>query len=310
MSGYRESCVPDGPTRRGDSTRILRWILAYLFVVAAVSAGYHLARGPLDRAHMVLAHHTFESRLLRAAEKLTGLLARDYRRPVGESDHQLISEGQTIFLGQMLERMALSLPRLARPLLTRLSNMLGIEQGIYIPLKTGREVQGILIVFGINLAEANVPAMTAFANQASIALENAQLHERARHRAEELEQRVAERTEELADSQAAALNMMADAEEARRMAERANEDLRSEIAERVRSEQERARAVEALEKHHEHLEELVAERTVELSKLVNAMTGREVRMAELKGAIRKLRAQLEEAGLEPVADDPLLGAGS
>ncbi len=40
--------------------------------------------------------------------------------------------------------------------------------------------------------------------------------------------------------------------------------------------------------------------------LVNAMAGREVRMAELKGVIRQLRAQLEEAGLAPVADDPLL----
>jgi hypothetical protein len=30
----------------------------------------------------------------------------------------------------------------------------------------------------------------------------------------------------------------------------------------------------------------------------------------MKGVIRELRAQLEEAGLEPVADDPLLGGGS
>ena len=31
-------------------------------------------------------------------------------------------------------------------------------------------------------------------------------------------------------------------------------------------------------------------------------------MAELKDVIRELRAQLEEAGLTPVADDPLLGS--
>jgi PAS domain S-box-containing protein len=70
---------------------------------------------------------------------------------------------------------------------------------------------------------------------------------------------------------------------------------------------ERKAAQEELEKHREHLEELVAERTADLRKLVNAMAGREVRMAELKDVIRLLRAQLEEAGLEPVADDPLLG---
>ncbi len=39
--------------------------------------------------------------------------------------------------------------------------------------------------------------------------------------------------------------------------------------------------------------------------VVNATAGREVRMAELKKVIKKLRAQLMEAGLEPVANDPL-----
>jgi PAS domain S-box-containing protein len=73
---------------------------------------------------------------------------------------------------------------------------------------------------------------------------------------------------------------------------------------------ERKRAEEALREHREHLEELVAERTADLKKMINAMAGREVRMADLKGAIRELRAQLEEAGLEPVADDPLLGSAS
>ena len=67
----------------------------------------------------------------------------------------------------------------------------------------------------------------------------------------------------------------------------------------------RKRAEEELEKHREHLEELVRERTTELQKMVNLMAGREVRMSELKETIRKLRAQLESAGMTPVADDPL-----
>jgi len=73
---------------------------------------------------------------------------------------------------------------------------------------------------------------------------------------------------------------------------------------------ERKQVEEELRKHREHLEELVRERTAELRRTVNLMAGREVRMAELKDVIRKLRAQLEEAGLAPVADDPLLGESS
>ena len=80
--------------------------------------------------------------------------------------------------------------------------------------------------------------------------------------------------------------------------EEANDELATEITERKRTEKE-------LAKHRERLEELVQERTVELRKTINLMAGREVRMAELKETIKKLRAQLGSAGLTPLADDPL-----
>jgi len=51
--------------------------------------------------------------------------------------------------------------------------------------------------------------------------------------------------------------------------------------------------------------EEIRKRTAELRELVRAMAGREVRMAELKEVIQKLHVQLEAAGLEPTADDPL-----
>lgn len=52
-------------------------------------------------------------------------------------------------------------------------------------------------------------------------------------------------------------------------------------------------------------EDELKEREARQRTIVNAMAGREVRMAELKGAIGELRAQLEEAGMTPVADDPM-----
>ena len=56
-------------------------------------------------------------------------------------------------------------------------------------------------------------------------------------------------------------------------------------------------------------EDALKKSTAELQIIVNAMAGREMRMAELKETIRELRAQLEEEGLTPVADDPLREAG-
>jgi len=67
---------------------------------------------------------------------------------------------------------------------------------------------------------------------------------------------------------------------------------------------ERKKAEDELKKHHDHLEEMVAERTSNLNALVKAMAGREIRMAELKEVIEELRRQLQDAGMTPVADDP------
>lgn len=59
----------------------------------------------------------------------------------------------------------------------------------------------------------------------------------------------------------------------------------------------------------ERLEMTVHERTVEQREIISAMSGREVRMGELKEVIKKLREQLDRAGLKPEVDDPLSGSG-
>ncbi len=68
----------------------------------------------------------------------------------------------------------------------------------------------------------------------------------------------------------------------------------------------RMKAEQAIIEAHNTLEMRVKERTAELQTLVNAIAGREVRMAELKQVVRKLRKQLLDIGEQPVADDPLL----
>jgi len=68
---------------------------------------------------------------------------------------------------------------------------------------------------------------------------------------------------------------------------------------------ERELAKLSLQDAHDSLESRVKERTEELEKLVDLMAGREVRMAELKRVIKKLRQQIFDLGVEPIADDPL-----
>lgn len=65
-------------------------------------------------------------------------------------------------------------------------------------------------------------------------------------------------------------------------------------------------AEEILRKHQERLEKAVADRTSELRQMVNLMNGRELRMSELKIVIEQLRTQLFEAGITPIANDPLI----
>ena len=67
----------------------------------------------------------------------------------------------------------------------------------------------------------------------------------------------------------------------------------------------RIHAQKELEKHRDHLEEMVNIRTRELRTIVNAMAGREVRMAGLKKTIKLLREQIIDLGKVPVANDPL-----
>ena len=184
-----------------------------------------------DRRHLTIPYLTFESGLLSAAEKLAGLSHRDHKQAVKpESVYwRVIHERQAILVESIVEPLRESLPRAARPAAERIIDLLGVRQAIYAPLTGEQDVIGILLIVSSNLAEADKPAITAFANQTAIALENVRLYQEIRQYAGHLEQRVTERTRELDDARIAALNMMADADEARRDAEQANRELTREV---------------------------------------------------------------------------------
>jgi signal transduction histidine kinase len=113
-----------------------------------------------------------------AAERLTGLSLQGHRFPLvrGGVLQRVISGQEISFPGRIDEVIAESLPKAVRSLARQLSTI-GLERAICTPLTAGGEVHGVLVVGGAGLSEAEVPAVTAFANQAAIAIENAQLLE-------------------------------------------------------------------------------------------------------------------------------------
>jgi two-component system cell cycle sensor histidine kinase/response regulator CckA len=131
-----------------------------------------------DRKHLIVSHLTLKPDLVRAAEKLTGLSAEGYRFSLtpGGFFQSLVAEGEAVLSHLDAASVAEALSRPAHPLAERLADLLDLKQSIVAPLSIGGEVQGLLAITGDNLTESDVPAVTAFANQAAIAIENTRLY--------------------------------------------------------------------------------------------------------------------------------------
>jgi PAS domain S-box-containing protein len=141
-----------------------------------------------DEGHLALTHMTFEPGLVRAAEKLTGLSAQGYRFPLvpGGLIQRFIAEGETTFFEPAIELIDEAVPGPVRPLADRLAAMLGLKQAICAPLSVGGQTYGLLSMAGAGLTEADMPAVTAFANQMAIAVENTRLYQMERKRTAQL----------------------------------------------------------------------------------------------------------------------------
>jgi transcriptional regulator with GAF, ATPase, and Fis domain len=184
---------------------------------------------------------SIQPRIIQAAEKLTGLSANGYSFSIetGNFFDQIIKSKEAVFSLYDTAPFTSSLPTIVRNLAKPLFNLLNFSQSIIAPLIVEDKVYGLLSISGANLKESDLPAVTTFASQAAIAMENSLL----------------------------VMRVIADSNE---------------------------------------MEKRVSERTKELNTVIELMTGREIRMAGLKKAIKILRSQLEEAGLTPAANDPLL----
>jgi signal transduction histidine kinase len=136
-------------------------------------------RSAPDPVGLVAEYWTFDAAQLAAAEKLTGRSIEEVQiQPDPDKALQrLLSEGQSVFIPNMAERVSGGLPGIDSTVAQDLVSALGIERAIYAPLRIGGEQVGILMVGGRHLKESDVPTITILTNQVGIAIENTQLLE-------------------------------------------------------------------------------------------------------------------------------------
>jgi PAS domain S-box-containing protein len=154
--------------------------------------GYHALVFGLtdDQEHLSINYMSFPPKLLRAAEELTGLSVQTFRIPLAQVPvfQRIVARGDISFIESSADLVDGGLPTTVRPLAGQIASMLGLEQAITAPLMVGGETRSLLTVTGAGLSNADVPAVTAFANQASIALENARLVEEIQTRSTDLQE--------------------------------------------------------------------------------------------------------------------------
>jgi signal transduction histidine kinase len=126
---------------------------------------------------------------LRQAQEQLGFSLLDARlaiTPHGLCERAL-SEEQPLFFEDSAELIVESFPELPHPLAELMITLVGPGQAICAPLPVGGGLHGLLMVFGSDLQEADLMAVTAFANQATIAVENAWLLQTATKHKEDLQ---------------------------------------------------------------------------------------------------------------------------
>ena len=137
-----------------------------------------------EGTHLELNTISFDLNIVRKAENIANISAKSYRNEVREGGFfdQLLRDGTPLIDDPADEAIKEGLPRQLVPIAKKITKALGIERVIYVPLMINDHAIGLLSVIDPRLSEADLPAMTAFGNQAAIALENARLYREATQR--------------------------------------------------------------------------------------------------------------------------------
>jgi len=130
----------------------------------------------------LVGHYTsIEPATLAAVEQETGQTLRGFRFALTEQYlRQIVELGQALILPDLPSAVAALVSHLPEASLSHIGHLLGAPTGLgaFLPLKSGEQVLGIVLVWGPDLRERDVPALTVFASQVAVAFENARLYER------------------------------------------------------------------------------------------------------------------------------------
>ena len=154
--------------------------------------GYHVVVFEVaqDYTYASISHTTLGSTALRSVEKLAGLTLGGTRIRL-EMDTALLAvmeQGESVYIERIADRIARGVPDMGRALVDRVVTLLRVQKGIYSPLKLGGGRPGMLMVAGEDVREEDTAPVSLFANQASVAFENAHLVEELRTHREQMRQ--------------------------------------------------------------------------------------------------------------------------
>jgi GAF domain-containing protein len=138
---------------------------------------------PSDRA-MVIRYVSVKPDVLALCERYLGVTPLGIRIPYKRWAHYdiVFKQNSPLFVGNLVT-MASDALAVPRQLVTQAARLAGIApetSAIHLPLVITERDRGVLVVWGANLGEKDVPALEVFANQVATTLENAQLYERER----------------------------------------------------------------------------------------------------------------------------------
>jgi PAS domain S-box-containing protein len=139
-----------------------------------------------DEDHLKIAFTTLSPKLITAAEKLLGLKRTGYRVPIErvKALKTACRDRRATLVLDTEETVRQTLPKSLARLAGQVTRMLNAPRFIAAPMAAGDALLGVLIVHSATLAEPHVPAVTAFANQVAVAIENARLFETERAQAQ------------------------------------------------------------------------------------------------------------------------------